>query len=173
MPLERNAMPLERNAMPLERNAMPPGAERNATGHRGRLACFKFRFLRRCQGEKTNYPPVARRASAKPARHVRSVLPNAEALHPAMRAASACRRPSTSTRRAASRWGHQAEQYKTELFFPAGDVLIQQSAHPLWAAKLQPSFTLGLCVGAPGHRGWPGRCWGAPCPLSLTASHAA
>ena len=62
---------------------------------------------------------------------------------------------------------------KTELFFPAGDVLIQQSAHPLWAAKLQPSFTLGLCVGAPGHRGWPGRCWGAPCPLSLTASHAA
>ena len=55
--------------------------------------------------KEASYPPAARRASSNPARHVRSVLPNAEALHPAMRAASACRMPSTSTRRAASRWG--------------------------------------------------------------------
>ena len=55
--------------------------------------------------KEASYPPAARRASSKPARHVRSVLPNAEALHPAIRAASACRTPSTNTRRAASRWG--------------------------------------------------------------------
>ena len=139
---------------------------------RSPVVCIFARRHGKAMEKEASYPPAARRASSNPARHVRSVLPNAEALHPAMRAASACRMPSTSTRRAAPRCRHQAEQYKTELFFPAGDVLIQQSAHPLWAAKLQPSFTLLLSVGAPRYRGWlGGRRWPSG-PFAFSASHA-
>lgn len=61
----------------------------------------------------------------------------------------------------------------TSLLFFRRDVLIQQSPHPLRPPKLQPGVTLGLGVGAPGHRDWPGRRWGAACPFPLAASHAA
>lgn len=70
-------------------------------------------------------------------------------------------------------------QYATEkacvqhLFAACRDVFVQKTSHPLRPAKLQPGVTLGLRVGAPGHRGGPGWCGGAARPFSLAASHAA